>query len=834
MTANANNKDDVVMPAITDLQQFNRHSGSLAERLLFNHRWLFLLLCTVVTLLLGYQATQLRMNASFEKVLPQSHEYIQNYLDNQDSLRGLGNGIRVNVQHLDGDIYDQDYLQVLGNISDTAFLLPGVDRSFMKSLWTPAVRWTEVTEQGFKGGPVMPNRFDGSPEAMEQLRQNIQRAGLVGSLVSNDLRSSMIVIPLLDRDPASGEMLDYAELSRELEEKIRAKQSDDIAIHIVGFAKVTGDLIDGIQQMMLYFLVATLLAASVMYAYSRCIRSTLLVLGCSMIGVIWQLGLVNLMGLGLDPYSVLVPFLVFAIGISHGTQIMNGTMQQMGRGCHRYVAARYSFRRLGLTGLIALITDMFGFAVLLVIDIPVIRDLGLTASIGVFVLIMTNLVMLSLLLSYFGVGKKAAVRATQVENAQTQPKWQQQLVRFTERRRAVGLLSIMVVLTVIGLTVRQDLAIGDLDPGAPELRPDSRYNRDNAFFTENYGLSSDQFVVIVKTDNAGIGSYQTMLEMDRLEQEFRKLPVVQTTVSPAQHMRFVTAASYEGTPKWLSINREQSVLSASLNLVSAYNPELVNKDWSVAAVVVYLKDHKAETLQQVVEVAEQFSAAHSNEDRQFLLAAGSAGIEAATNMTVERANFTMVWLVYAVVITLCLISFRSWRATLVAVVPLVFTSILCEALMVWAGIGVKVATLPVIALGVGVGVDYALYLLSVQLAEQRRGASLKEAYGKALASTGKVVALIGVTLAVGVVTWTFSPIKFQADMGILLTFMFLWNMIGALMLIPALSHFLLPSIKGAGAASADSPRATVQMTGDPQSADLLPPPLSHSKIPESV
>lgn len=821
------------MPAIADVQRFDRHSGYLAERLLFNYRWFFLLLCTAVTLFLGYQATQLRMNASFEKVLPLSNEYIQNYLANQDSLRGLGNGIRVNIQHLDGDIYDKDYLQALGDISDTAFLLPGVDRSFMKSLWTPAVRWTEVTEQGFKGGPVMPNRFDGSAEAIEQLRHNVQRAGLVGSLVSNDLRSSMIFIPLLDRDPASGEPLDYAELSRQLEEKIRAKQSDDIAIHIVGFAKVTGDLIDGIQQMMMYFLVAAILAALVMYAYSRCVRSTLLVLGCSMVGVTWQLGLVNLMGLGLDPYSILVPFLVFAIGISHGTQIMNGTMQQIGRGCHRYVAARYTFRRLGFTGLIALITDMFGFAVLLVIDIPVIRDLGLTASIGVFVLITTNLVVLSLLLSYFGVSNRAAARAMQVERAQVQPKWQQQLVRFTERRRAISLLCVMVVLTAVGITVRQDLKTGDLDPGAPELRPDSRYNRDNAFFTENYGLSSDQFVVIVKTDNAGVGTYQTMLEMDRLEQELRKLSVVQTTISPAQHMRFVTAASYEGTPKWLSINREQSVLSASLNLVSAYNPELVNKDWSVAAVVAYLKDHKAETLQQVVEVAEQFSAAHSNEDRQFLLAAGSAGIEAATNITVERANFTMVWLVYAVVVTLCLVSFRSWRATLVAVLPLVFTSILCEALMVWVGIGVKVATLPVLALGVGVGVDYALYLLSVQLAEQRRGATLKEAYGTALASTGRVVALIGVTLAVGVVTWAFSPIKFQADMGILLTFMFLWNMIGALILIPALSHFLLPS-KGAGAASADSLRATGQMTGNPQPAGAQSNPLSHNKVPESV
>jgi predicted RND superfamily exporter protein len=210
-------------------------------------------------------------------------------------------------------------------------------------------------------------------------------------------------------------------------------------------------------------------------------------------------------------------------------------------------------------------------------------------------------------------------------------------------------------------------------------------------------------------------------------------------------------------------------------------------------VIAYLTDHKAETLQRVVDAAAQFSAQHDEGDRKFMLAAGSAGIEAATNTVVAEANRTMLLYVYAAVILLCFITFRSWRAVIVAVVPLALTSVLCEALMVVLGIGVKVATLPVIALGVGIGVDYALYLLSVQLAQQRAGASLEEAYRKAVQFTGKVVALVGITLAAGVITWAFSPIKFQADMGILLTFMFVWNMIGALVLIPALSYVLLPT-----------------------------------------
>jgi predicted RND superfamily exporter protein len=178
-------------------------------------------------------------------------------------------------------------------------------------------------------------------------------------------------------------------------------------------------------------------------------------------------------------------------------------------------------------------------------------------------------------------------------------------------------------------------------------------------------------------------------------------------------------------------------------------------------------------------------------DVKFLLAAGSAGIEAATNIVVRNAWRTMLLLVYGAVVLLSFITFRSWRAVLVAVLPLMLTSILAEALMVALGMGVKVATLPVIALGVGIGVDYALYILSITLAQLREGKSLSESYYRALLFTGKVVLLTGVTLAFGVITWVASPIKFQADMGLLLAFMFLWNMLGALVLLPALAHLLL-------------------------------------------
>ena len=799
--AGKSNEQISSMPVVRERSAFDSKSGNALERLVFNHRLVLILLCAMLSVFFGIKvATGLQINASFEKMIPQSNTYIRNYLANKSDLKGLGNSLRIVVENTQGNIYDPAYLEALRKINDAVFLMPGVDRPWVKSIWMPAVRWNIVTEKGYAGGPVMPSTYNGSPASIDALRTNIARAGITGSLVANDLKSSMIVVPLLERD-AAGKPINYAHFSHLLDDMVRTQQHGNIRIHVVGFAKLIGDLIDGLKQVMTYFGISAAIALGVIFFYTRCPRSTFLVVACSLVAVLWQLGIVTALGLVIDPYSVLVPFLVFAIGVSHGAQKMNGILHDVGRGTHKYVAARYTFRRLFLTGLTALMADMVGFAVLTIIDIPVIKDLALTASIGVGVLVFTNLLLLPVLLSYVGVSPAAAQRTLIEESAEAGSRsriaslWDW-LDRFTERRWASGAIVVTLLLAAAGFAISQHLQIGDLDAGAPELRADSVYNRDNAFINGHYGLSSDMFVVIGKSSllNCDADHYQMLADVDRFEIALQNLSGVQTTSSAASLTRLVTSGAYEGYPKWFTINRTPSILNRSLFQVLLDRPDLISAACNTMPIIAYLTDHKAATLNRVLDAAQRFADAHKDPDHQFLLAAGSAGIDAATNIVVKEANERMLLLVYAAVVLLCLITFRSWRAAVVALVPLVITSVLCEALMVMLGIGVKVATLPVIALGVGIGVDYALYLLSVQLNYQRAGLPLRDAYRRAVQFTGKVVALVGVTLAAGVVTWTWSPIKFQADMGILLTFMFVTNMIGALVLIPSLSHFLLRGV----------------------------------------
>ncbi|MEO0615085.1 MAG: MMPL family transporter [Pseudomonadota bacterium] len=756
------------------------------EQALFRHRPIVIALLLLLTGWLAFQAAGIRPDASFEKMVPTKHPFIENYLEDRDDLSALGNTVRIIVETTEGDIFDAEFQEVLRQVTDEVFYVVGVDRSGLQSIWTPNVRWSEVTEEGFRGGAVIPQSYDGSPESLAQLRANVERSGQIGRLVANNFRSAAIIAPLTATNPQTGEALDYHRFSNDLEALIRDKyQTDTVRVHITGFAKIVGDLIDGAILVGTFFGLAFVITLVLLWFYSFCVFATIVPLLCSTVAVIWQLGLLNTLGLGLDPYSMLVPFLVFAIGMSHAVQIINNVGLRYYFGASAEDAARRTFRVLFVPGMVALASDAIGFMTLMVIDIPVIRELALTASLGIAILVVTNLILLPVVLSYTGLTKRC-MRYLDRRRDNPSKIWPF-FARFTEPGRARATIATAAVLFVVGIALGSQLRIGDLDPGAPELRADSRYNRDNAYLTANYATSTDVFVVMARTEAQACTDYAALAPIDRFQQVMQDVPGVQSVFSIVDYAKLVIMAMNEGNPKWHTLSRNQYILN---NAVSRAPSQLLNTDCSMVPVLLFLNDHKAETLARVVAEAERFRDANTAQSVEFALAAGNSGIEAATNIVISRAQYQMLALVYGVVSLLVLLTFRSWRAVVCIILPLALTSVLAQAIMAMIGIGVKVATLPVIALGVGIGVDYGIYLYARLEMQLERGHALREAYYRTLQTTGLAVAFTGFTLAIAVGTWIFSPIKFQADMGLLLTFMFLWNMLGALALLPALARYL--------------------------------------------
>jgi predicted RND superfamily exporter protein len=759
------------------------------ENLVFNYRGFWLLLIAVASVFLGYHALQIRPEAGFQKMIPQDHEFIENFNKHKEYVASP-NVVRIIVEAEDGSIFEPGYLASLQEISDAIFFLPGVDRAGLKSLWTKNVQWRAVTEEGFTGGVVIGDDYDGSPRSLEVIRANIQRSGEVGNLVANDFKSSIIYAPLLEFDPETGEALDYSSLSSRLEQIRYKYQGTGVNVRIVGFAKVVGNMIDGIGAVGMFFAMAVFFTLVLLYVYSRCWRSSITAVFCALLAIVWQLGLLRLMGFGLDPFSILVPFLIFAIGVSHAVQNVNYMAMAVGAGQLRGEAARTSFRSVFAPGLTALISDGVGFFTIYFIPVQIIQELAIAASVGIAGLIFSKLILLPILMSYTGISYKGIARAqSRQEESGLVGDF---LVRFTEPSWARIAIILGAVLMAYSLYARQDLKIGDLDKGAPEFHPDSVYNLDMEYLVSHYASSSDVMIVMLETADDACTAYQTVDSIDRFHRAMETVPGVQGVASTASGSKLTSALLNEGNIKWSTIYRDARALNGTV----LYLPEGVffNHDrCSLSFIHISLDDHKAETLTRVAGAAREFLDEYEIEGLTYLLAAGNAGIEAATNDVIASKQLFMLLLVYAVVTIMVFLTFRNLKAVVCIMVPLSITSMLCEAVMAQLGIGVKVATLPVIALGVGIGVDYGIYIYSRLEHYLLLGYDIREAYKLTLSSAGRAVIFTGLTLSAGVITWIFSPLKFQGDMGILLTFIFLWNMIGALTLLPALAVFMFKS-----------------------------------------
>ncbi|MBA6251073.1 MULTISPECIES: RND family transporter [unclassified Colwellia] len=762
---------------------------NVIEATMFRKRVMVLVAFVLASIFLVFQASQIKLDAAFEKHIPLNHTYMKTYLEYRENFGGANN-VLISVCDTEGDIFNESFFGALKGVHDQLFFIPGVDRIQVKSLYSPSTRFVEIVEDGFAGGPVIPANFQPDSQGLAVVKANIEKAGIVGSIVADDYSCAMVKASLMDTDPQTGARLDTLVIAEQLEQQIRGKfEKDNISIHIIGFSKMVGDVAEGAKGVVAFFAIAIVITTLMVFWFCRSISLTLLPIACSLVAVVWQLGMLSTLGFGLDPMSILVPFLVFAIGVSHGVQMINSVSKLVSKGATSKEAAQMSFRLLLIPGGIALLSDTVGFLTLLSIDIGIIRELAITASLGVAMIILTNLILLPLLVSFIHVPKVEP----EIADKNKVTVWDV-MSSFATKRIATVILVITAVLYAAGYYYSQDMKIGELHAGAPSLHETSRYNQDTFLITDRYAISVDYMSVIVESPADSCTFYETMDLIDTFQWQMENTVGVQSAISLASVAKIVNAGYNEGNARWRVLSRNQQTLVQSIARIPSTSG-LLNSDCSVMPVILFLEDHKAETINRVVDKVKVVTQALETDKVKFKLASGPVGVMAATNEAVAEAQTPMMLYVYGAVTLLCFISFRSVRATIVVIVPLYVVSTLAQWLMTALDIGLTVSTLPVIALGVGIGVDYGIYILSTMSIKLREGYQVQEAYLLALKERGSAVLITGVTLAIGVSTWFWSDLKFQVDMGILLTFMFLVNMIAAVLVLPAIAAFLWPNKK---------------------------------------
>ncbi|MBV61888.1 MAG: hypothetical protein CMH65_11370 [Nevskiales bacterium] len=640
--------------------------------------------------------------------------------------------------------------------------------------------------------------------------------------------------------------------------------SETVSVHIIGFAKIIGDVTDATLEVVGFFLLTLLMTFVLLWGYTSSLKLAFLPLACSIVAVIWEFGLLTTAGYGLDPFAILVPFLVLSVSVSHGVQYVNAWVDEIAAGKNSYDASLETFRRLAIPGTTALITDVAGFATIYLIPIDIIREMSLNAAFGVASIIITNKVMMPIWLTYVSIGDVDKFQAKQAKKEALLAGLFRFLAKITRRGPAIVTLLICAVLLAFSLYKYPDLQVGDAQKGVPELRPDSRYNQDSAAIVENFDLGVDILKVVAETDPEACRFYHTMEQVDRFLWQMQNTDGVQTALGLPTYMKLVYSGFNEGHINARILPRNPNAMALLLSQFPS-STGLLNSDCSAMAMFVFTEDHKAGTIKHIVNEVEAFNAqnaerfandhpgtdlavceektqlirqagqtaldlklrndrlvaldANSEEAQRlkaeaetlqtklrdqreqisaidspcpvnFALATGNVGVMAATNEVVEEQELQVVFWVYVVVILFLWLSFRTLAGVICVVAPLSLVSIMAYAVMAMTDIGLKVATLPVVALAVGIGVDYGIYVYATLVDGIERGLSLEEAMFETLNKTGKAVLFTGVALGVGVGTWLFSALQFQADMGLLLVFMFTANMFGAILVLPALARFL--------------------------------------------
>ncbi|MGJ8669846.1 MAG: efflux RND transporter permease subunit [Oceanococcus sp.] len=639
-----------------------------------------------------------------------------------------------------------------------------------------------------------------------------------------------------------------------------------LSVHILGFTSIVGAVAGATAQVLGFFLLTILMTMLVLRWYLGSARLAVLPLICALIAVIWEFGLLSLAGFGLDPFAILVPFLVMAVSTSHGVQYVNRWADEIADGHDAREASRLTFRRLFIPGTIAILTNIAGFLTISLIPIDALREMSINASLGMLALLVSNKLLMPVALSHMRIGN---VEAFQRHRQQTEihgDKLWRHLAKVTYKPVALSLIFFSFVVLLLSLWLQQDRIIGDAQTGVPELRPDSVYNQDVAQIAQHFSIGTDVLKIIGETPKDACIDHSALQQVDDFAWRMRNVEGVTAVISVVDVAKNIYAAMNENNPNFMVLPRNRySLVLATTPIESSSG--LLDYHCTAMPIIVFARDHKAATIDRIVSAAKHYNQENQHaffasssaaqpeqcEQRQqirrnlgeqklalstqlaillrsglnepdarqqpemqaiaqnireerlaleqmtspcpvnFAIGTGNLAVMAATNEVVEAKEWPALLWVYAVVFALLLLSYRSWRAWLVIGTPLFMVSIFANAVMAQLGIGLKVATLPVVTLAVGIGVDYGIYIYDVLQRKWAEGApDLYSAYRETLAETGKAVIFTGVVLAGSVATWLFSGLQFQKDMGLLLVFMFTANMLGAVILCPAFYRFILP------------------------------------------
>ncbi len=746
-----------------------------------------------ITAVLGIFAARIDVQTYFDDLLPTNHPYIKVNQEYKTSFGGA-NLVTLMVEAKEGDIFQPEILKVVHELTRGLQYVDAVNQFQIVSIASKKIKAYNASTEGIESSPIMWPDLPQSTEEIEQLRENVMRSPLAyGRYVAKDLQATLITVDFLDN------LIDYEVAYPQILELVEKVQHPSVDIRIVGQPALSGIVFGYLGETLMICVYIVLAVAFILLLASGTPRGVFLPILAAVVSGIWALGISHLLGINMDPLGIVIAFLIAARAISHAVQINLAFDTEKRHGApNSYEAARLSLAHLFRPGTLGLITDAGGILVVTLAPIPLLQKVALMGTIWVGSMIICNMIMNPLILSWlpgksehkhFDFGLNAAMTALLSGAGKV----------ATNKTLSGSLLVVCLVILLACFNTATNLTIGDAKPGSPLLWPEHSYNTDDAAIGQRFPGNERMYVVVKGDENDAMKNPEVLKSISAFQQHVESMPQVGTTTSLIDIIRPVNMLLNEGNPRFLKTGDDNLANAEMLYMaLASSDPGDVDRytdlQFKDGAIQMTIRDRKGDTIRDVIETVDQFVEHNPIEGAEFVLAGSFIGVLAAVNEEIFSGQAQSIALALLVLFTCCAIAYRSFQAGLFFLPLVLLSNTITFAFMTVQGIGLNISTLPVAALGIGLGVDFAFYIVDNIKERLADGSKLEYAIQHTLLSTGRGIVITALTMFASVVFWYFfSSLRFQAEMGLLIALWMTVSALSSLFVIPAMIYIFKPS-----------------------------------------
>ena len=754
------------------------------------HRILVVSFVVVATLAMAYLAAQIEVKTVFSDLLPRNHQYIK-INDQFKQTFGGSNMISIMLETDEGDVFQMKVLERVQKITKALQQVSNVDSYQIVSLASKKIKEVRASTDGIESRPLMWPDLPKDDKEIRALKESVLNNPLVfGAYVSLDMKATLITVDFIDAG------INYSKIYEQVSAITDAAEGDGVKVRMVGEPLLYGIVGHYLTETLHLFLITVAALVALLFLITRSWHGTILPLSAGVLSAIWALGAAKLMGFHLDPLVIVVAFLITAQAISNSVQLVSRFDDEIANGMtSAAAAAKASLQNLFKPGLLAVVADAGCVLVVALTPIPMLEKISYIGTVWIFSIVISALLMTPVLLSWFSTsGKKVhPLNIAPVLDAILNVGIH--IVSTRWRYVVSGVTGVAFVLTGI---YASNLKVGDANPGSPILWPDSRYNQDASAINSKFQGSDRMFVVVEGKTEGALREPEVLKGMESFQKYMEAQPEIGGSISLADVLPAVKRVVREGNSRYQELGNSANENGELVYMfVSGTDPgdmdRFADPQAKNGAITLYFRDHQGVTISTAVQRIKDYIEAHPMKDAQILLAGGLVGVLAAVNEVILSGQIEAIALALLVLVACCAITYRSTVAGMFFMIPVLFSNTLTFSYMAWQGIGMNINTLPVVALGIGLGVDYTFYIVDGIREELHLGRStLEQAITKALRSAGRGVLVTAITLITSVIIWSFSSLRLQADMGILIAIWLGISAASALFVMPALVYVFRP------------------------------------------